>query len=183
MKTQVFYNRIFFFFNYLLRSPWRISWENIQLLKNKFFYIFPFCCGGKFFPFNGSHFDLPGSWTGFGFHWTNKMLIQNSKMMRIRPDPDSQHYLNCWFVLAGREPVQPDQPRQPQARAQLKYCTQVCGSKNILAWILEGRVSMAQRLSGDRCGPHSFSCLLIFLQIRCFPPTCYEQFCSHFWNT
>ncbi len=45
---------------------------------------------------------------------------------------------------------------------------------------LHGPGRAAQRLSGDRYGPHSFSCLLILLQIRCFPPLCHGEFCSHF---
>ena len=56
------------------------------------------------------------------------------------------------------------------------------GTYYLLTWLL-GPGRAAQRLSGDRCGPHSFSCLLILLQIRCFPPLCHGEFCSHFWNT
>ncbi len=48
---------------------------------------------------------------------------------------------------------------------------------------LYGPGRAAQRLSCDRCGTHSFSCLLIFLHLRCFPSLCHGEFCSQFWNT
>ncbi len=48
---------------------------------------------------------------------------------------------------------------------------------------LHGPGRAAQRLSGDLCGPHSFSCLLILLQIKSFQSLCHGEFCSHFWNT
>jgi hypothetical protein len=42
---------------------------------------------------------------------------------------------------------------------------------------LHGPGRVAQRLSGDRCGPHKK------LQIRCFPQLCHGEFYSHFCNT